>query len=421
MDGRVLQVNVSPGGVPKHPVDRAWVREQGLDGDAHRHRYVHGGPHRAVSLLGIEAIERVQADGHPIEPGSVGENLTTTGVELSTLPIGTRLTIGSGAGPVLELSGAAGPCDVIKGSFLHGKSGRISILTHPSDSRMYARVLVEGEVCTDDPITVSPPADDSAATVLHLLDLLDDVDRQAWLGMWRAAAASGYDVRIIDHGDLSAAAAPDLPGPEFNRAFGLRIIPIAMDEALALFRDAGTTGWLVDAGSPAMAAGAVPDARVSVHVANVEDIAAAPAVEGLVIRPVEPADEAAWVDVFTSAYEAEPAIAEAWRRFESRLARTHGYHQFVAELDGRIVGVAATQTHRRVGWLGGGAVLPEARGSGIQRALISHRATVAAAAGCTRVMATANAGSVSAANLEAMGLREIWRRQNLTWTPGGRT
>jgi hypothetical protein len=34
-------------------------------------------------------------------------------------------------------------------------------------------------------------------------------------------------------------------------------------------------------------------------------------------------------------------------------------------------------------------------------------------------MATANAGSVSAANLEAMGLREIWRRQNLTWTPGG--
>jgi MOSC domain-containing protein YiiM len=171
MEGRVLQVNVSPGGVPKHPVDRAWVREQGLDGDAHEHRYVHGGPHRAVSLLGIEAIERVQADGHPIEPGSVGENLTTTGIELSGLPIGTRLTIGNGAGPVLELSAAAGPCDVIKGSFRDGKSGRISILTHPSDSRMYARVVVEGEVCTGDPITVSPPADESAATVFHLLEL----------------------------------------------------------------------------------------------------------------------------------------------------------------------------------------------------------------------------------------------------------
>ena len=94
MDGRVLQVNISPGGVPKLPVERAWVGSAGLDGDAHHHHYVHGGPHRAVSLLGIEAIERVQADGHPIEPGAVGENLTTTGIELARLPIGTRLAIG---------------------------------------------------------------------------------------------------------------------------------------------------------------------------------------------------------------------------------------------------------------------------------------------------------------------------------------
>ena len=86
--------NISPGGVPKQPIERAWVGAMGLDGDAHQHRYVHGGPHRAVSLLGIEAIERVQADGHPIEPGAVGETLTTTGIELSGLPIGTRLAIG---------------------------------------------------------------------------------------------------------------------------------------------------------------------------------------------------------------------------------------------------------------------------------------------------------------------------------------
>ena len=84
MDGRVLHVNVSPGGVPKLPVEQAWVGELGLDGDRHRHDTVHGGPHRAVALLGIEAIERVQADGHPIEPGSVGENLTTTGIELAS-------------------------------------------------------------------------------------------------------------------------------------------------------------------------------------------------------------------------------------------------------------------------------------------------------------------------------------------------
>ena len=55
MDGRVLQVNISPGGVPKLPVERAWVGELGLGGDRHHHDTVHGGPHRAVALLAIEA------------------------------------------------------------------------------------------------------------------------------------------------------------------------------------------------------------------------------------------------------------------------------------------------------------------------------------------------------------------------------
>src|SRR5258705_3909636 len=137
MDGRVLQVNFSPGGVPKLPVGGAGVGELGLDGDRHRHDTVHGGPHRAVALLGIEAIERVQADGHPIEPGSVGENLTTTGIELATLAPGTRLAIGERL--VLEISWPANPCNLIRGSFRQGKSRRISILTHPNASRLYAR------------------------------------------------------------------------------------------------------------------------------------------------------------------------------------------------------------------------------------------------------------------------------------------
>jgi MOSC domain-containing protein YiiM len=112
MDGRVLQVNVSPGGVPKLPVGEARVGRDGLDGDAHHHDTVHGGPHRAVCLFAIEAIERVRADGHPgVGPGWVGENLTTEGIELALLPVGARLAIGDEV--VLELSGPANPCDVI--------------------------------------------------------------------------------------------------------------------------------------------------------------------------------------------------------------------------------------------------------------------------------------------------------------------
>jgi MOSC domain-containing protein YiiM/GNAT superfamily N-acetyltransferase len=415
MDGRVLQVNISPGGVPKLPVERAWVGQQGLDGDAHRHRYVHGGPHRAVALLGIEAIERVQADGHPIEPGSVGENLTTTGIELSRLPIGTRLAIGEHL--VLELSGAAGPCDVIKDSFRDGKSGRISILTHPDDSRMYARVITEGEVRTGDGIVLSAPANDSPATVFHLLDLLDDVDRTAWLGLWRAAAAVGFDVRIVDHGDLSAAASPDLPGSIFNRAFGLRLVPIATDEVLDLFRAAGTSGWLIDGGDEAAAAGAVVDGRISVHVGDVAEIERG-SVEGLTIRPVGAAGSALWVEAFIDWFEVPDVLAAAWRSIQPILAAGHGYTQLIAELDGELVGIAAMQTHRRVAWLGAGGVRPSARGRGIQRALIAHRAALAAEAGCTRVMATAEANSISAANLEASGLREIWRRRHLRFDPG---
>jgi MOSC domain-containing protein YiiM/GNAT superfamily N-acetyltransferase len=416
MDGRVYQVNISPGGVPKLPVDAAWVGVQGVEGDAHRHRYVHGGPHRAVALLGIEAIERVQADGHPIEPGSVGENLTTSGIELSRLPIGTRLAIGDRL--VLELSGSAGPCDVIKGSFRDGKSGRISILTHPDDARMYARVITEGEVRTGDPIAVSAPAAESAATVFQVLELLDDVDRLAWLALWRAAAEAGYDVRFVEHGDLAAAATPELPGSIFNRAIGLRMVPIATDEVLDLYRAAGTSGWLIDGGNEAVGAGAVLDGRVSVHVGSVDAIEPAD-VEGLTIRKVGPDETEAWVEAFIDWFEIPPELAVAWRRLQPFLARRHRYTQLLAELDGRLVGVAALQTHRRVGWLGAGGVAPEARGRGIQRALIAHRAALAADAGCTRVMATADADSISARNLDAAGLREIWRRRHYRFDPAG--
>src|SRR3954453_18312689 len=92
--GRVLSVNVSAGGVPKLPIERAWVGPLGLDGDKHREMTVHGGPYGAVCLFAIEAIERLQAEGHPVQPGSVGDNLTTSGIEWPLQPTGTRARIG---------------------------------------------------------------------------------------------------------------------------------------------------------------------------------------------------------------------------------------------------------------------------------------------------------------------------------------
>ena len=417
MDGRVLHVNISPGGVPKLPVDEARVGTLGLVGDAHDHDWVHGGPHRAVSLFAIEAIDRVRADGHPgVVPGAAGENLTTEGIELARLPVGARVAVGGEV--VLEISGPANPCDVIKGAFVGGKSGRISILLHPDDSRMYARVLREGIVRPNDPIRFLPPSRETAAVVHHELDLLDAVDGEAWVALWQAAAASGLDVRVLDRGDLVAAASPDLPGSVFNRSLGLRLIPIHRPSVEALFRSAGVTGFHVAGADDPTFAGEARESPVGVHVGSIDAAIersgdAAAGVPGLAIEPVDPSDRAAalrWADVFIAGFDVEGPIADAWRRLNPILVRSRSYHQFIARLDGHDVAASALFVRRRVAWLGAGTVLPEARGQGIQRVLLADRLRRGADAGARKAMATADLGSTSGRNLEAVGLHRIWTR-----------
>jgi MOSC domain-containing protein YiiM/GNAT superfamily N-acetyltransferase len=416
MDGRVLQVNVSPGGVPKLPVGEARVGRDGLDGDAHHHDTVHGGPHRAVCLFAIEAIERVRADGHPgVGPGWVGENLTTEGIELALLPVGARLAIGDEV--VLELSGPANPCDVIKGAFRGGKSGRISILLHPADSRMYARVERDGLIRPGDPIRVLPARPETTAAVHRDLDLLDAVERAAWLATWRAAVAAGFDVRILDRGDAAAAASPDLPGRVFNRAFGMRQVPIHRPAMERLFRDAGTTGWLVVGADDPMLGSRVEGAG-GVHAGSIEAVLAATdanprPVPGLDIVTVDPDDDDAvdrWTDLYVNGFGIEGAEADAWRRIDPILLRARGYHHFIAVLDGRDVAASAMFVRRRVAAIGPTVVLPDARGRGIQRALIVDRARHADALGARRIHATAALDGPSARNLERLGIVRIWVR-----------
>lgn len=69
----------------------------GLEGDGHG-----GDWHRQVSLLGVESIAKMQAAGLDVGPGDFAENLTTRGLDLCHLPLGTRLRIGGGA--LLEIT-----------------------------------------------------------------------------------------------------------------------------------------------------------------------------------------------------------------------------------------------------------------------------------------------------------------------------
>ena len=152
-DGRIASVNVNRGGVPKLPIDGAWVGPLGVEGDAHREpEPIHGGPDQAVCLYSVESIARVSRDGHTAFPGAFGENLTLEGIELDSLAAGDRLGIGED-GLVIEMTWPAAPCKTQAGWFIGGRFARISQKTHPEDARWYARVLSPGRVATGDGVT----------------------------------------------------------------------------------------------------------------------------------------------------------------------------------------------------------------------------------------------------------------------------
>ena len=89
--GKVVAVCISENkGERKKPVDEVLLRENhGIVGDGHA-----GDWHRQVSLLAQESIDKMRAMGLDVTAGDFAENITTSGIELVTLPIGTRLQVG---------------------------------------------------------------------------------------------------------------------------------------------------------------------------------------------------------------------------------------------------------------------------------------------------------------------------------------
>jgi MOSC domain-containing protein YiiM len=147
MIGSVHQVSVSPrGGVPKLGVPSARVTRDGVEGDWQQDRKHHGGPQRAVCLFSLEVIRRLRGEGHPIGPGTAGENVTIEGLEWARMTPGARVTIGGEDGVELEIVSYTEPCSTIRESFAGLDSKRIKQELHPGESRVYARVLKEGVV-----------------------------------------------------------------------------------------------------------------------------------------------------------------------------------------------------------------------------------------------------------------------------------
>ncbi len=148
--GTVVSINVSRGGVPKRRINGADVSLLGLEGDGQDDTKHHGGPDRAVCVYSLERIHSLQSEGHPIDVGTVGENITVEGIDWDLVAPGVRLQVGDEV--VLEIDSFTDPCKTIRGSFIDGKFVRISQKLHPGWSRVYARVLSEGQIHFGDPV-----------------------------------------------------------------------------------------------------------------------------------------------------------------------------------------------------------------------------------------------------------------------------
>jgi MOSC domain-containing protein YiiM len=152
--GVLVSINMSGGGVPKRRVDDAKVSRLGLLGDAQDDKKNHGGPERAVCVYSLERIHALQQEGHPIDVGTAGENVTLEGIDWDLVVPGARIKLGEEV--VLEVASFTSPCKTIKESFIDEEFIRISQKLHPGWSRVYARVLSEGEIRFGDHVELIP-------------------------------------------------------------------------------------------------------------------------------------------------------------------------------------------------------------------------------------------------------------------------
>ena len=131
----------------------------GFEGDRHAHPGIHGGPDKAVLLASEELIGELAARGYPLVAGSLGENLTTRGIDFSLLRVGDRLRAGAA---IIEITQPRGPCSALD---IYGEGLREEIYDarvkalDPSSPRwgwsgFYASVLRPGPVGAGDIIAV---------------------------------------------------------------------------------------------------------------------------------------------------------------------------------------------------------------------------------------------------------------------------
>ena len=140
--------------MPKLPLSEAAVTVDGVADDWQNNRKYHGGRDRAVCLFSVELYDRLR-DEHQIDlqPGSVGENFTTAGVDLDAIGPGDELTVGPCR---IRITGVRTPCrslhqwDPRLMKAITGHSGWVCSVLVPGTVRPGEVVRVEGEAMNDE-------------------------------------------------------------------------------------------------------------------------------------------------------------------------------------------------------------------------------------------------------------------------------
>jgi MOSC domain-containing protein YiiM len=151
LKGRIVSLNISAKkGVRKKPIKEVLLKTNyGIEGDAHASSEWH----RQVSLLALESIRKMQDKGLNVNPGDFAENITTEGIDLPALPVGTRMTIGNNI--EVEVSQIGKECHTrcaiyyLAGDCVMPKEG------------IFVKVLKGGKVREGDEIIVNPKRVDS--------------------------------------------------------------------------------------------------------------------------------------------------------------------------------------------------------------------------------------------------------------------
>lgn len=159
--GSVQRLSVKPRtpgqrGLPKQAVPRLRITPAGAEGDYNHYRStkVHGDPDLAILVLTREVIDTLRAEGWPVEPGDLGENLTLDGVQETVLKPGCRLRIGE---VLLEVSQPCDPCTEVYVLPYVGKAkGPAFVRTLTGRRGWFTRVLESGEIVPGATVEVTP-------------------------------------------------------------------------------------------------------------------------------------------------------------------------------------------------------------------------------------------------------------------------